>query len=114
MHCDFRKTYVEHVLHVVDGDERIVDVHNLDLLLQLCGTHNQAADSAESVDSNFDCRPVAYCGLIAKLARIDGKNLRTVVVVGDSGKNKLTLLDGLMRSGKMCVSVQMTIECSDV
>ena len=89
MHCDFTKTYVEHVLHVVHGDERIVDVHNLNLLLQLCGTHNQAADSAESVDSNFDCRPVACCGLIAALVLSARKHLCTVIVDGDGGETNL-------------------------
>ena len=54
---DSSKTYVEHILHVVDGDERIVDVDNLNLLLELCGTHNQAANSPETIDSNFDGRP---------------------------------------------------------
>lgn len=47
-------TYVEHVLHVLNRDERIVDVHDLNLLLELCGAHDQAADSTEPVDSDFD------------------------------------------------------------
>ena len=51
----FCETYVEHVLHVVNRDEGIVDVDDLDLLLHLSGTHNQAADSSEAIDSNFDC-----------------------------------------------------------
>ena len=48
------KTYVEHVLHVINGDERIVDVDNLDLLLELRGAHHQAADSSKPIDSDFD------------------------------------------------------------
>lgn len=48
-------TYIEHVLHVVNRDEGIVDVDDLDLFLQLGGAHNQAADSSETIDSNFDC-----------------------------------------------------------
>lgn len=54
---DFGDTYVEHVLHVVDRDERIIDVYDLDLLLELCGAHHQTADSSETIDTDFDGGP---------------------------------------------------------
>ena len=46
--------YVEHVLHVVHWDERIVDRHDLDFLLQASSTHHQTSDTTEAIDSNFD------------------------------------------------------------
>ena len=49
-----RGPYVEHVLHVVHRDERIVDRHDLDFLLQASSTHHQTSDTTEAIDSNFD------------------------------------------------------------
>ena len=48
---------VEHVLHVVHGDEGIIDVGDLDLLFLAGSTHHETANAAKAVDSNLD-RPV--------------------------------------------------------
>jgi len=52
-------TYVEHVLHVVSGDERIVDGHNLDVGVVSGGAKHEATDATESVDTDLDSGPVS-------------------------------------------------------
>jgi hypothetical protein len=49
-----RVTYVEHVLHVVNRDERIVDVDDSDLWVIAGSAHDQAANAAKSVNSDLD------------------------------------------------------------
>ena len=44
---------LEHVDHVVQGNEGIVDCYHVDILVQ-SGTEDQAANTTETVDSNFD------------------------------------------------------------
>ena len=50
-------TYVEHVLHVVSRNERIVDGHNLDVGVVSGGTKHETTDATKSVDSDLDSRP---------------------------------------------------------
>ena len=45
---------LEHVLHVVGGDEGIVDGNDVDHGVVLSGAHDEAADTAETVDANVD------------------------------------------------------------
>ena len=44
---------LEHVDHVVQGNEGIVDCYHVDILVQ-SGTEDQATNTTEAVDSNFD------------------------------------------------------------
>ena len=44
---------LEHVDHVVQRNEGIVDGHHVHILVQ-SGTEDQAANATETVDSNFD------------------------------------------------------------
>jgi hypothetical protein len=47
-------TYVEHVLHVVRGDEGVIDGHDLDVGVEASRPADQSADSSKPVNSNFD------------------------------------------------------------
>lgn len=51
------KTYIEHILHVVSGDERIVDRNNLNARVCSGSTQHKAANAAESIDSDFNGGP---------------------------------------------------------
>ena len=48
------ETYVKHVLHVVDRDERVVDGDDLNLWLQTSSSENKTTDTTEAVDSYFN------------------------------------------------------------
>lgn len=50
-------TYVEHVLHVVGWDERVVDGGHLKLRLVASSAKDQAANATEAVDTNLDGGP---------------------------------------------------------
>ena len=54
------RTYVEHVLHVVNGDEGIVDGDDLDVGHGAGRTEHEATDASEAVDSNFDGSPMLW------------------------------------------------------
>lgn len=59
--CQLNKktdTYVEHVLHVVNGNERIVDSNNLDLRIQPGSAQDETTDASKPVNSDFDSRPI--------------------------------------------------------
>ena len=45
---------LEHVLHVVGGDEGVVHSDDVDHGIVLSGAHDETADAAESVDANVD------------------------------------------------------------
>ena len=45
---------VEHVLHVVNGDEGIVDCDDLDVWVVASCAHDQAANATKTVDSDLD------------------------------------------------------------
>mmetsp|Transcript_2577 Transcript_2577/g.4651 ORF Transcript_2577/g.4651 Transcript_2577/m.4651 type:complete len:498 (-) Transcript_2577:2604-4097(-) len=62
---------LEHVLHVVGGDEGVVDGDDVDHGVVLSGAHNEAADAAESVDSDVD----GLGGLLGGLAVHDVSEL---------------------------------------
>mmetsp|Transcript_11674 Transcript_11674/g.23944 ORF Transcript_11674/g.23944 Transcript_11674/m.23944 type:complete len:403 (-) Transcript_11674:236-1444(-) len=43
-----------HVFHVVHRDERIIDSHNVDHRVVLGGTHDEASNTSETVNTNID------------------------------------------------------------
>lgn len=49
-----KKSYVEHVLHVVDWDERIVDGDNLDVGIGTCCAEHKTTNTPKSVDTDFN------------------------------------------------------------
>jgi len=52
------RVVLEHVDHVVKGDEGIVDGNDLDVLLQKSCTQHETTDASETVDADFD----SHCG----------------------------------------------------
>ena len=49
-----KTAYLEHVLHVISGDERVVDANNLNEGVFCSGAHHQTANATEAVDADFD------------------------------------------------------------
>ena len=47
-------TYVEHILHVISRNERIVDGNDLDLRFQSGSTQHETTNASKSVNSDFD------------------------------------------------------------
>mmetsp|Transcript_16768 Transcript_16768/g.34365 ORF Transcript_16768/g.34365 Transcript_16768/m.34365 type:complete len:310 (+) Transcript_16768:326-1255(+) len=45
---------LEHVLHVVDRDERVIDRDNVDHGVVLCSAHDQTTNATEAIDTNVD------------------------------------------------------------
>ena len=46
--------YLEHVLHVVRSNERVVDGNDLERWVRAHGTAGKTADAAEAVDAHLD------------------------------------------------------------
>lgn len=47
-------TYVEHISHVVNRNERIIHCNNLDLRIQPRSPEHQSSNAAKAIDSYFD------------------------------------------------------------
>lgn len=72
------RVVLEHVGHVVGGDEGVVDGNHLDVVPLDAGTHHQAPDATKAVDANLDLftlRGDSRHGLIAK-GSFDGGGAR--------------------------------------
>ena len=50
-------SYIEHVLHVVQRNERIIHSDDLNIRVRSGSSENQSSDAAEAVDSDLD-RPL--------------------------------------------------------
>merc|ERR1719181_1768338 len=48
------RVVLEHVAHVVHGDEGVVHAHDADVGVRLRRAHDEAADSSESIDTDAD------------------------------------------------------------
>ena len=52
----------EHIAHILGIDERIVDPHEVDVVVLQAGAEDQTADTAKTVDTNIN----SHCKFLLK------------------------------------------------
>ena len=66
------RVVLEHVAHVIDGDEGVVDANNRNVGVRLRRAHDEAADSAKSVNSYPDRHFCVPAWRRVRAVRVDG------------------------------------------